>query len=110
MNIKDIVNLDFREQDNKNIIQEWLNKIPYIQKNNTDLDTLINFTHKICRKYKIWLKIKNDPFVHKDYDVWSSTLIDDLTLETINKIYGMCIYELFAKQLLYLYAYTRKKR
>lgn len=115
MKTSDILELDYREKENKQIIQKALLKIKPLSKFSDEkqvpLESLEKLLHLICSKYKVWVRcIVQDPRASEDGDIWRCEIVDEDNLDTIKKIYGICMYELFAKIVIFLWSENKNEK
>lgn len=109
MTTKDLLNIDYREEKNKFIIQKALLKIKPLSKFSDEeyvpIEAIEKMIHLICSKYKVWIKdITLDSQSNEMYDIFRCNVIDESNLEYIETIYGICTYELFAKIVILLWS------
>lgn len=114
MTTKELLNLDYREDKNKQIIQKALLHIKPLSKFSDDehvpFEAVEKLIHLICSKYKIWVQnISLDSRANDDYDVSRCVLINEDNLEQIDVVFGMCMYELFAKVVIVLWSEVKKE-
>ncbi len=114
MTTKELLNLDYRNKQNKHIIQKALSNIKPLSKYSDEeqipFEVIEKFIHLMCYKYQIWIKsISLDSQVNEDYDVLRCEVVDESDLSTKQNIFGMCIYELYAKLVIYLWSEIKKE-
>lgn len=115
MKTDDILELDYRKKENKKLIQKALLKIKPLSKFSDEkqvpLESLEKLLHLICNKYKVWVRyITQDPMASDDGDIWRCEIIDEDNLEPIKKVYGICIYELIAKIVIFLWSENKNEK
>lgn len=115
MTTKDLLNLDYREEENKQIIQKALGKIKPLSKYSDEeqipLEAIEKLIHLICKRYKVWVReITLDPRANSDYDVIRCQLVNEDNLEFLSNVFGMCIYEAFAKMAIFLWSEVKKEK
>ena len=115
MKTNDILELDYRLKENKQLIQKALLKIKPLSKfsgeEQVPQDALEKLLHMICSKYKVWVsKIIQDPVSSEDGDIWRCEIVDENNLRTIKSIYGICIYELIAKIVIFLWSENKNEK
>lgn len=115
MKTDDILELDYRKKENKQLIQKALLKIKPLSKfsgeEQVPQDALEKLLHLICNKYKVWVsKITQDSVSSEDGDVWRCEIVDENNLRTIKSIYGICIYELIAKIVIFLWSENKNEK
>lgn len=114
MTTKEIMNLDYRKEENQEIIQKVLRKIKPLSKHSDEYDIPLSDIEKVitvmCKKYSIRIKdIVPNIWANNDSIIWKTTLTNEITFETIDEIYGICLYEVFAKTAIRLYAEIKKE-
>ena len=115
MKTEDILVLDYRLKENKQLIQKALLKIKPLSKFSDEkqvpFESLEKLLHLICNRYKVWVRqIVQDPVSSDDGDLWRCEIVDESNLETIKKIYGVCLYELIAKVVIFLWSENKNER
>lgn len=113
MTTYDILNLDYREKENVKKIQKVLLKIKPLMKFSDEevipIEALDKIIYLICKKYKVWVRSIMQSPKSSDYgNIWSCQIVDTDTLDTIQEIYGITIYEVFAKVVIYLWSVKEK--
>lgn len=113
MTTKQIINLDYRKEENQEIIQRVLRKIKPLSRYPDDceipFETLVKTIKVICKKYYIQLRdITPDFWSNNDQIIWRATLINETNYKVIEKIYGLTLYEVFAKATIQLYSEVKK--
>ena len=117
MKTNDILELDYRKEENKQIIQKALLNIKPLSKFSDEsgkpipLESLEKLLHMICKKYKVWVRyISQDPKASDDGDIWRSELVDESNLRSMKMVYGICLYELIAKIVIFLWSENKKEK
>ena len=65
----------------------------------------------ICSKYKVWIRnISQDPKASDDGDIWRCEIIDESNLTPMRLMYGICLYELIAKIVIFLWSENKKEK
>ena len=111
MTTSEIMCLDYRKEENQEKIQKVLRKIKPLSKYSDEEDIPFEVVEKcitvMSKKYCMRIKeFVPDVWAGKD-TIWRATYLDETNLNTTN-IYGMCIYEIFAKCAIKMYGETRK--
>ena len=114
MTTKELLNLDYRDKQNKQIIQKALLRIKPLSKFSDEeyvpFEAVEKLLHLIGSKYKVWVKdITLDSQVGDGYDVSRAHIIHEDNLETMEIVFGMCMYELFAKVVIFLWSEVKKE-
>ncbi len=115
MKTKDIIDLDYRDKKNKQIIQKALGRIKplekYADEDEIPFEVIEKLLHQICSKYQVWLQsITHDPVSGDGYDIWRCGICDERTLTHLITIHSMCLYELFAKVVIYLWSEIKNEK
>lgn len=113
MTTYEIINLDYREKKNQKIIQKVLKQIKPLSKYSDEYEIPISAIEKaivvMCKKYCMRIRdFVPDVWSNNEHIIWRATLINETNLETIDMIYGMSLYEVFAKCAIRLYAEVKK--
>lgn len=109
MKIKEMIQLDFREEKNRYIIQKEMAKIKplsmYSGKEKIPLEKIEKLITVLTRKYNIrMLRITSDEKCNKESLLWRAVIARDDDLKHIATIYGLSIYEVFSKAAVYMYS------
>lgn len=113
MTTKDVINLDYREKENQQIIQKVLRQIKPLSKYSDECDIPFSAIEKaitvMCKKYTMRINtLSPDMHANNDHIIWRAWLINDTNLKTIETIHGISLYEVFAKTVIRLYAEVKK--
>ena len=108
MKTDEILNLDFRKEETKEIIQKVLRKIKPLSKYSEEYDIPLEAIEKLIRilsqKYEItpqWLTMSLYESAVNVYSISIKTTTDHRWL---GNVYGMCLYEVFAKLAIKMYS------
>lgn len=109
----EVVEGDFRYGENEADTQHWLLKIPPIRKRTPEgskvrFEDVEDLIIQLTKKYGIkiqWINLS----ILKDEIPWYSATIMNEQHERVKTIYGLTMYELYAKAALFMFATTRKK-
>lgn len=108
MKTEQILNLDYRKEENKEIIQKVLRKIKPLSKYSDEINIPIEAIEKLVRvlvqKYEItpqWMTMSYFEPILGLYSIGVKTTTDHKWLGTV---YGMCLYEVFAKLAIKMYS------
>lgn len=109
MKTKDILELDYRNENEKEIIQKVLKQIKPLSRYSEEEDVSIKDLEKmllvVCRKYNIAIKsITPDFFSGDSVTVWRCVLYDDISLKHYGYIYGTSTYEILAKTAILMFS------
>ena len=113
MTTKQIINLDYREKENQEIIQKVLRQIKPLSRYSDEEEIPFSAIEKavtvMCKKYMMRVnQLVPDVWANDEHTIWRAWLIDDTNLKTIDNVYGVTLYELFAKIAIRLYAEVKK--
>lgn len=113
MTTKEIINLDYREKENQEIIQKVLKQIKPLSKYSDECEIPFSAIEKaitvMCKKYM--MRVNNltpDVWSNKTHTIWRAWLVNETNLKTIDEVYGITLYEVFAKIAIRLYAEVKK--
>lgn len=109
MKTEEILNLDYRKEETKEIIQKVLRKIKPLSKFSDEYDEIpLEAIEKLIRvlfqKYEItpqWMTMSLHETAVNVYSIGVKTTTDHKWLGTV---YGMCLYEVFAKLAIKMYS------
>lgn len=113
MTINEILDLDCREEERNILIQKYLRKIKPLSKCKTIEDIPIYKIEKVIsilsKKYSMRVRDLTPDIWSNDKEViWRSVVIDDRDLKQMHIIYGLSLYEIFAKTAIYMYSIKDK--
>lgn len=113
MTIQEILNIDYREEENKEKIQKALHKIKPFKKFNDEiplekLEKLLFIFHK---KYGIKLEqISTDGYGNESNFIWKALILVDKIENYKNYyVYGISFYEVLAKASLFIYSMIKER-
>lgn len=108
MKTEQILNLDYRKEESQEIIQKVLRKIKplsrYSDETNIPIEAIEKLVHVLVKKYEImpqWMSMSYFESILSIYSISIKTTTDDKWLGTV---YGMCLYEVFAKLAIKMYS------
>lgn len=107
MKTEQILNLDYRKEESQEIIQKVLTKIKPLSKYSDELvplDAIEKLIRVLCQKYEItpqWMTMSFHEPILGIYSIGVKTTTDHKWLGTV---YGMCLYEVFAKLAIKMYS------
>ena len=115
MKTNDVLNLDCREEENKVKVQKVLRQLKPLSKYSDEDDIPLVAIEKAIKimssKYQVRIRnIVPDIWSNKKSDVWRCEVVDDSTLALIGYVYGISIYEVFAKTAILIYSEIKKER
>lgn len=113
MTTKEIINLDYRKEENKEIIQKVLKQIKPLSKYSDEEEIPFSALEKaitvMCKKYCMRVnQLVPDVWANDEHIVWRAWLLNDTNLKTIDMVYGVSLYEVFAKSAIRLYTEVKK--
>ena len=108
MKTEQILNLDYRKEESQEIIQKVLRKIKPLSKYSEEQDIPLEAIEKVIRilsqKYEIvpqWIVMSLYESAINVYSIGVKTSNDH---EWLGNVYGMCLYEVFAKLAIKMYS------
>lgn len=113
MTTNQVINLDYREKKNQEIIQKVLRQIKPLSKYSDEEDIPFSAIEKaitvMCKKYTMRVnQLSPDMWANNEHTIWRAWLVRDTNLSTIDMVYGITLYEVFAKIAIRLYAEVKK--
>lgn len=112
MTTNQILNLDCREEENKEIIQKVLRQIKPLSRFSDEEEIPIEALEKaitiMCKKYNIRIRdISPDIWSADKKIIWRANIISDKNLMSRGNVYGISMYEVLAKSAIKLYSEIR---
>lgn len=110
MKTEDILNLDYRKEENQEAIQRVLRKIKPLSKFSEDEIIPFEKLEKLIGLYQNKYAIKIQ-YIMPNYEgsiIYSASLLRSDNFKWIGNVYGMCMYELFAKIAIKMYTEIKK--
>ena len=113
MKTEQILNLDYRKEESQEIIQRVLRQIKPLSKysveDNIPLEAVEKAIVVMSKKYNMRIRdFVPDVWSNSANTIWRATIISDETLSVIQVVYGICLYEVFAKCAIQMYAKVRQ--
>lgn len=113
MTTNQVINLDYRYKENQEIIQKVLRQIKPLSKYSDECEIPFSALEKaitvMCKKYMMRVReFTPDVWANDNHTIWRATLINETNLKTIDMVYGITLYEVFAKSAIRLYAEVKK--
>ena len=72
-------------------------------------ELVVKMKNSMCKKYAMRVnQLVPDVWANNNYTIWRAWLINDTNLQTIEMIYGVSLYEVFAKTAIRLYSEVKK--
>ena len=107
MKTDEILNLDYRKEESRDIIQKVLRKIKPLSKfseeNDVPLEAIEKAIRVMANKYEVtpqWLVMS----YHEPVNIYSVGVKTTDTHKWLGNVYGMCLYEVFAKLAIKIYS------
>lgn len=115
MTTSEIMNLDFRKEESQEIIQRVLRKIKPLAKCSDEetipLEMLEKVVRVVCLKYSVYVHyITQSVHANDEETIWCATFVCDTNMKDIDKVYGINMYELFAKMSIKLHSLIRSEK
>lgn len=112
MKTEDLLNLDYRQMENKIKLVKALQIIPPLSKIDIeDLDQryIEKALYIMCNKYGMFIKIMQDPNSGDyGYNIWCANIYKRGNLKELAKIYGICMDEILIKSAIVIYSEVRR--
>ena len=112
MKTEQILNLDYRKEEAKEIIQKALRKIKPLSKYSEEQDIPLEAIEKVIRilsqKYEIvpqWMVMS---LYESAANVYSIGVKTSNNHQWLGNVYGMCLYEIFAKLAIKMYSEVKQ--
>ena len=107
--LKEVLESDFRTEEGKQKVQELLHKIKPLSKCEGDvpLEKLEKLIGLLSRKYNVGVNNIELHTIPHNENVYCARLCKYKPFVQIGKVYGYCVYELYAKIAIMLYDKTR---
>ena len=113
MKTEQILNLDYRKEESQEIIQKVLRKIKplskYSDESNVPIEAIEKLIRVLVQKYEItpqWMTMSFCEPVLGIYSIGVKTTTDH---KWLGNVYGMCLYEVFAKLAIKMYSDIKSK-
>ena len=115
MRVRDILQLDCREEENKKVIQKMLKKIKPFSKyedEDVEISKIEKFIGVATKKYDLYVRdIMFASIVTDNNEIlYNLHLYRESDLQIICEIYGCELYELMAKTAIYIYALIKNEK
>lgn len=109
MTTNQIMELDCREEENKEIIQKVLKKIgplsKYSEEEQVPFEKVEKLVTILSKRYNMRVRdFVPDVWSNSNESIWRATIIDDNNLRAIKLVYGLSVYEVFAKAAICMYS------
>lgn len=109
MTTNQIMELDCREEENREIIQKVLKKIgplsKYSEEEQVPFEKVEKLVTVLSKRYNMRVRdFVPDVWSNSNESIWRATIINDDDLVTIKLVYGLSVYEVFAKAAICMYS------
>lgn len=107
MKTDEILNLDYRKGENKEIIQKVLTKIKPLSKYSDEkvpLEAIEKLIYVLCQKYEITPQWMTMSFKESTLGIYSIGVKTTTDHKWLGNVYGICLYEVFAKLAIKMYS------
>ncbi len=108
MKTEQILNLDYRKEENQEIIQKVLRKIKplskYSEEEQIPLEAIEKLIRVLVQKYEITPQWMSMTFHEPILGIYSCGIKTTTDHAWLGNVYGMCLYEIFAKMAIKIYS------
>ena len=109
MTTKDVMNLDYRKEENRKIIQKVLRQIKPLSKYSDEYDIPFEAIEKavtvMMKKYNLAIReLLPDVFSNESNIIWRATIVNSVNFKKVDIVCGITLYEVFAKVVIRLYS------
>lgn len=111
MTTDQILQLDCREEDNCRIIQKALKQIKPLSKEVgiLPLEKIEKLITVLSKRYNMRVReLVPDVWSNSGETIWMAVVIDDISLQTSNLVFGLSVYEALAKTAICMYSLKEK--
>lgn len=113
MTVNQIMQLDCRCKQNREVIQSELKKIKPLAKYSKEEQVPFEKVEKLIvvlsKRYNVRVRdFVPDTWSSSDGTIWRAMITNDVTLEMLKLVYGLTLYECFAKTAIYMYSIREK--
>lgn len=106
MTVKQIIDLDYRVDENANILQKALRQIQPLSKyefEEVPLWAIEKVLHSMSHKYDLWVsELVQDPWSNAKFDIWRGVIF--MGKSRLKPVFGASIYEVLAKMVILMYS------
>ena len=107
MKTEQIMNLDYRKEENQKIIQKVLRQVKPLSKfsdeSNVPIEAIEKLIHVLVQKYEITPQWMMMSYFEPTLSIYSIS-VKTTENEWLGTVYGMCLYEVFAKLAIKIYS------
>lgn len=108
MKTEQIMNLDYRKEENQEIIQKVLRKIKplskYSDENVIPIEAIEKLVRVLVQKYEITPQWMSMSFFEPNLGIYSIGIKTTTDHKWLGTVYGTCLYEVFAKLAIKMYS------
>lgn len=107
MKTEQILNLDYRKEESQKIIQKVLKKIKPLSKYSDEfvpLEAIEKLIRVLCQKYEITPQWMTMSYFESTLSIYSIGVKTTTKHEWLGTVYGICLYEVFAKLAIKMYS------
>ena len=108
MKTEQILNLDYRKEESQEIIQKVLRKIKplskYSDESNVPIEAIEKLIRVLVQKYEITPQWMTMSYFEPTLGIYSIGVKTTTGHEWLGTVYGMCLYEVFAKLVIKMYS------
>lgn len=108
MKTEQILNLDYRKEESQEIIQKVLRKIKplskYSDESNVPIEAIEKLIRVLVQKYEITPQWMTMSYFEPILGIYSIGIKTTTEYEWLGTVYGMCLYEVFAKLAIKMYS------
>ena len=108
MKTEQILNLDYRKEESQEIIQKVLRKIKplskYSDESNVPIEAIEKLIRVLVQKYEITPQWMTMSYFESILGIYSISVKTTNEHEWLGTVYGMCLYEVFAKLAIKMYS------
>ena len=108
MKTEQILNLDYRKEESQEIIQKVLRKIKplskYLDESNVPIEAIEKLIRVLVQKYEITPQWMTMSYFEPTLGIYSIGVKTTTEHEWLGTVYGMCLYEVFAKLAIKMYS------
>ena len=113
MNAKQVINLDYRDPKNQEIIQKGLCEIKplskFLGKEEVPMWAIEKAITVMCKKYNMRISgITSDVYGSDTNIIWRADIVTEHNYKTVGTVFGISMYELFAKAAIVFHEEVKK--
>lgn len=114
MKTEELLDLDYRKEESKNLINEALKNIKVINKHSradkVELEVIEKFVGIVCRKYNVMAMYLTPSYLDNNKEnLYTLSFREKYgDKKWLGNVYGMCLYEVMAKAAIKLYAMVKE--